>query len=232
VATYVTSDLHGYDLHKWEALVEQAGITPKDRLYVLGDVIDRGAHGVSLLEWMRRQPFVTLLRGNHEDMMLACEFLFEGEGVHPWDVVGTNRPACNTWLHNGGHTTYADLAAMNGTRRRYLLEYVRKAPLYATLTVDGTDYILVHAGLGGFDRSKPLEAYDKVELLWSRPSLLTRYDKDRFVVLGHTPTVLYGPEYAGRPIVTDTWMNIDVGVALGHPPVIVRLEDRAMFYGG
>ena len=53
MATYVVSDLHGYSIDKWEELVARAGITPQDRLYVLGDVIDRGEHGVALLEWMR-----------------------------------------------------------------------------------------------------------------------------------------------------------------------------------
>ena len=38
---YVTSDLHGYPLDKFQRFLNKAGFSPDDTLYVLGDVIDR-----------------------------------------------------------------------------------------------------------------------------------------------------------------------------------------------
>ncbi len=231
MATFVTADLHGYPLKKWEELVERAGVTAQDRLYILGDVVDRGSDGIALLTWAMAHPNVHLLKGNHEAMMLRCAFLFEGEGRFPADTVGEQRYACEHWLQNGGDTTYTALCATQESRRRYLFAYAERAPLYAQVTVGEQAFVLVHSGLGNFAPQKPLEAYEERELLWTRPSMATRYFEDRTVVFGHTPTMLYGPAYAGKPIVTETWMNIDVGAAGGNPPAIVRLEDRAVFYG-
>ena len=70
---YVTSDLHGYPLEKFRSMLDSVGFSQKDFLYILGDVIDRGADGISLLRWIMLQPNVELLLGNHEAMMLASD---------------------------------------------------------------------------------------------------------------------------------------------------------------
>ncbi|MBQ1545611.1 MAG: metallophosphoesterase, partial [Clostridia bacterium] len=82
--TYVISDLHGYPLEKFKALLKKAGFGfwaeagSADDLYVLGDVIDRnGDGGIDVLRWIMEQPNVHMILGNHECMLLACRFLFE-----------------------------------------------------------------------------------------------------------------------------------------------------------
>ena len=47
--TYATSDLHGYPLDSFLRLLEKAGFSDSDVLYVLGDVIDRNGDGGSEL---------------------------------------------------------------------------------------------------------------------------------------------------------------------------------------
>ena len=49
---YATSDLHGYPLDKFLALLKKANFSDKDYLFILGDVIDRGEHGVEILRWL------------------------------------------------------------------------------------------------------------------------------------------------------------------------------------
>ena len=76
--TYATSDLHGYPLDSFLRLLEKAGFSDSDVLYVLGDVIDRnGDGGIAMLRWMMSRPNVEFILGNHEAMMLSCTFLFE-----------------------------------------------------------------------------------------------------------------------------------------------------------
>lgn len=76
--TYVISDLHGYSIEKLKTLLEKAGFCEDDFLYILGDVIDRnGDGGVGILRWLLPRPNVQLVLGNHEAMLLACEFLFD-----------------------------------------------------------------------------------------------------------------------------------------------------------
>ncbi len=68
---------HGYSLEKFKDFLDKVGLRDEDFLYILGDVIDRGHDGVKILKWLMLQPNVELLLGNHEAMMLACDFLFD-----------------------------------------------------------------------------------------------------------------------------------------------------------
>lgn len=74
---YVTSDLHGYPIEKFKKLLKKVDFNDDDFLYVLGDVIDRGEDGIKIIKWLMAQPNAQLLLGNHEAMMLACDFLFD-----------------------------------------------------------------------------------------------------------------------------------------------------------
>lgn len=230
--TYVTTDLHGYPLEKFKDFLDKVGFSDEDILYILGDVIDRGTDGIKILKWMMRTPNVRLIRGNHEDMFLNCDFLFEGDSIE--DVVstlsGTKMDKYKIWRANGGNVTLEVLSAMRNKEIQYILEYVKKAPLYETLNINGNDFILVHSGLGGFRKGKELSDYTSDELIWTRPSLSTRYFGGFTVVFGHTPTVAYGNEYLGKIVKTDTWVNVDVGVGIGQQPVLFRLDDMKQIY--
>ena len=74
---YVTSDLHGLEITKLKALLKKACFNENDRLFVLGDVIDRqNDGGVAILIWLSEQPNTQLILGNHEAMLLSCDFVF------------------------------------------------------------------------------------------------------------------------------------------------------------
>lgn len=64
-----------------------------------------------------------------------------------------------------------------------------------------------------------------------RPSICTRYFCDNTtVVFGHTPTFLFGEEYRGKAVKTDTWICIDTGVVEGNLPMVFCLDDGTEFY--
>ncbi len=228
---YVCSDLHGYPIEKFKKLLESVNFSLNDTLYVLGDVIDRGADGIKLLKWMMLQPNVELILGNHEAMLLACDFLFEDitdESIYR--LTGTKLKTYSVWMSNGGQPTLNELSAARKSEIKYLLEYLREAPLYEMLTVNDRDFLLVHSGLGSFDKTKKLSNYSPADLLWSRPNIYQKYFDDIITVFGHTPTVYYGEEYKGKTIKTETWINIDVGAGLGLSPLLLRLDDIKEFY--
>lgn len=229
---YVTSDLHGYPFEEFIGLTEKAGFGENDRCYVLGDVIDRGSDGIKILRYIQRQPNFTLLRGNHEDMMLSCEFLFAEDALDGINcLVGKNLSLYNNWMTNGGMPT---LDAIRGTRDReikYLFDYLRQTPLFLTVSAGGRDFVLTHSGLGNFKKDKKLSEYTEKELLWTRPSLDTEYfDNGVITVFGHTPTAYYSEKYGGRIIKRESWINIDAGVAYGFSPMLLRLDDMKEFY--
>lgn len=231
---YVTSDLHGYPLQSFLSMLDRAGFSDQDYLFVLGDVIDRGPDGIALLRWMAQQPNVELILGNHEAMMLSCEFVFDSiteENLSKLDA-DKYRMAQN-WLYNGASPTLDSLGKLLRNEPDVLegiLDYLRDAPLYDTVTVGGRKIILVHGGLKNFHSDKPLEDYVPMELLWARPTLADRYYSDALVIFGHTPTEFLGEEFRGKAVFTDTWICIDTGAATGNKPMLLRLDDMQVFY--
>ena len=228
---YVTSDLHGYPLEKFKELLGSAGFSDNDYLFVLGDVIDRGKDGIKILKWLMLQPNIELIIGNHEAMMLACDFLFEeinDESIG--NLTGIKLSMCSTWISNGGQTTIDALSATRDKEISYILEFVRDAPLYEAITANGRNFLLTHSGLGNFSKDKKLTDYSASDLLWTRPKLSDRYFDTVTTVFGHTPTAFYGEEYKGRAVITDTWIDIDTGAAMGLSPMLLRLDDMKEFY--
>lgn len=228
---YVTSDLHGYPLEKFKAMLESVNFSQDDFLYILGDVIDRGKDGINLLRWIMLQPNVELLLGNHEAMMLASDFVFEEITEKSiGDLTGTKLGIYSNWVANGGQPTLDALRTLRPKQIEYILDYLRECPLYEILTVNGRDFIFTHSGLGNFSYNKKPSEYTETDLLWSRPSLTARYFDDITTVFGHTPTLYYGNEYKGKAVKTETWIDIDIGAATGLPPMLLRLDDMKEFY--
>lgn len=228
---YVTSDLHGYSLDKVMSLLQNAGFNYNDFLFVLGDVIDRGEDGVKMLQWMMTQPNVELLMGNHEAMFLSCEFIFDeitdgfltGLTSHKMSLL-------STWQFNGAAPTIKALSCLTSPERNNILEYIREAPLFDTVTLNGRDFLLTHSGLGHFDPNKKMSEYTPDDLLWCRPRLETEYFDDITVVFGHTPTFKFGEAFKGRILKTRTWIDIDAGAANGYAPALLCLNTMEEFY--
>ena len=229
--TYVISDLHGYRIEKLKELLEKANFSEDDRLYILGDVIDRtGDGGIGVLQWLIKQPNAELIMGNHEAMLLACDFIFENVTdafLEDFDEK-KNRLLIN-YLFNGGGVTLRNLAKLDINARYDIVNYLHKCPLYKEVNVNGEKYILVHAGLDNFSPDKKINDYSANELLWAEPELNDEYYDYIHTVFGHTPTHLFGEQYNGKIVETRTWTCIDCGAASGNEPVLFRLDDKKEF---
>lgn len=228
---YVTSDLHGYPLQKLLDFLALVGFGKDDFLYILGDVIDRGPDGVKILQWIMKQPNVQLLLGNHEAMMLSCETALFDFSLHAMSRLGSAR--LGLWLSNSGEVTFNALSALRDSEVDAILRFLHnreQVPLYKELNVNNKKFVLVHGGLEGFKKQRPLADYEERAIIWTRPDLWTRYYDDATVIFGHTPTVFFGDQYTGKLLRTDTWIDVDVGVGLGLPPVLLRLDDMKEFY--
>lgn len=231
---YATSDIHGYSLDSFLRLLERSGFGDDDLLYVLGDVIDRnGDGGIAMLRWMMARPNVEMILGNHEAMLLSCDFLFHE--ITDSDIDRLNREQLRLltqWLRNGAKPTMEALRSLNEkdpAACRDLLDYLRDLPLYAAVSAGERDFLMTHAGLGNFSPRKKLSEYLPEELLWNRPHPDDVYFPEVMTVFGHTPTgYLFGQR--GRMFRTDTWIDIDTGAAGGRAPMLLRLDDLQPFY--
>lgn len=228
---YVISDLHGYPLEKIKDMFDKIGFSDDDFCFVLGDVIDRGKDGIKILRWLMSKPNMELILGNHERMMLDCEFLFDEiteETIS--NLTGSKLNLYLDWEENGARPTINALYTTEPTEINYILEYLHEAPLYETVSVGGKEFFLSHSGLKNFDKNKKLSQYSENDFIWNRPKFYDRYYDDVICVFGHTPTFFYGKHYRGKAVVTDTWIDIDAGAAYGFSPMILRLDDLKEFY--
>ena len=232
---YVASDLHGYPLESFLQLLESVGFNEKDDfLYLLGDLVDRGNDGAELLKWASMQSNVQVLLGNHEAMLLSCSFLFDEVNDESLSNLSVEKmELLSTWLANGAAPT------LDGLRKILkedpdvfwgMMDLLKEAPLFEVLEVNSRRFVLVHGGLENFHPGRRISEYLPEEILWARPDLNTEYFSDgTIVVFGHTPTYTFHPMYAGKPIITKSWICIDAGVTAGNRPILLRLDDLQVF---
>lgn len=231
---YVISNLHGYPLEKFKTLLKKANFTDNDFLYILGDVIDRnGDGGVEMLCWLLEQPNVQLILGNHEAMLLSCEFVFDEITEDSIAAMMEEKIGMlGDYMFNGGEVTLKALRKLKKNSPDTvldILDYLHEAPLYEAVTAGDKDFLLVHSGIDRFDKNKKLSQYSADDFLWAWPSLNDEYFEDILTVFGHTPTMSFSKAYTGKILKTKTWIDIDVGAGFGQEPVLLRLDDFKEF---
>jgi bis(5'-nucleosyl)-tetraphosphatase (symmetrical) len=121
MATYAIGDIQGC-YHSFRHLLEHIEFNPTlDRLWLVGDVINRGSGSLQVLQWVyENQPSVTVVLGNHDLHAIAV-----AEGVIP---------------ENKSDTLQAIFDAPDGAM---LLDWLRhQAMIHA-----GEGYLMMHAGL-------------------------------------------------------------------------------------
>ncbi len=235
MAVYVTSDLHGLELCKLKDLLKSVNFSDRDWLYILGDVIDReNDGGVEILLWLLEQPNVQLILGNHEAMLVSCEFVFDE--ITEDSVKGLDQSKMEllmNYTQNGGDVTLKSLRELlqrDPETVADILDYLHDAPLYETVSVGGRDFLLCHSGLDNFTPEKKLSEYSADDFIWAWPKIDDEYFDDVITVFGHTPTMSYDHQMKGKILRTKTWIDIDVGVPYGNPPALLRLDDLKEFY--
>lgn len=189
MATYVISDIHGeYD--KFIELLNIIKLKETDTLYVLGDVLDRGPNPIKVLKKLMEMPNVICIVGNHEIMALEClEFL--SKEITDSSLEELDKEMLEnlvTWQYNGSSTTIKEFKELNEESRIDVIEYIKDFLVYDKLTIEGREFLLVHAGLGNFSPDKDIEDYSLHDLVWARADYDIQYFNDMYVISGHTPT--------------------------------------------
>ena len=169
--TFVIGDIHGCAATLRRLVDEQLRPVLPDRIYLLGDLIDRGPDSKGVLDFIfelrERGLSVDSVRGNHEEMFLQA---------------GDDHHYLNLWTANGGLATLESFQADGpGDISHRYRDLLASFPLYIQLD----DFIIVHAGLN-FEPSNPFE--DTEAMLWTRSPLVDRQRiGGRRLICGHTP---------------------------------------------
>ena len=206
---FVIGDIHGCVNTFRKMLDEQLHFTRQDKLYLLGDYIDRGPGSKMMLDeliTMQEQSFnVFPILGNHEYMMLQA---FESEIYFElWQANG-----CGATLLSFGvpHGELDNPGSVRLIPERYFT-FLNSLPYYIGLD----DFFLVHAGIGEV-YSDPMEDIDS--LLWSRTEI---YDSDmmkgRRIIHGHTPKLIHFIEERIKNPKSKIY-NLDAGCVYNYIP--------------
>jgi serine/threonine protein phosphatase 1 len=186
-------DVHGhYDgLMK---LLEAIDPDRSDRIYFVGDLIDRGPKSAQVVKFVKESSYQCVL-GNHEQLLL--------EGLRQNKI---NKAAFQSWLYSGGHTTVASY----GNPQQILedIEWMRTLPTY----IDLGDIWLVHAGV---HPELPIKAQGPEDFCWIRSEfhqMSKPYFTDKLIVIGHTMTFTFKGIEPGQLALGQGWIGIDTGV--------------------
>jgi len=217
---YVMSDVHGYDI-RYKDILRQIKLKGDDHLYILGDVIDRYPGGLRVLRDTMKRPNVTLLLGNHEHMMRKA--LSESGTLQDMD----------RWYWNGGDITHRAFKYCGKEYRTAILDYIASLPLNVEVTVNGTDYLLVHGAPAETFAPRTSSFDDQtMHAVWSRINASDPLPEGKTVIFGHTPTKKYGSRFPMRIYHGDHRIGIDCGCAYGSIGRLacLRLDDMKEYY--
>ena len=235
MSTYVVSDIHGCYM-TFLKLLEQAGFTDGDTLYIGGDIIDRGDGFLELFKWIKdrhgKNVFMSL--GNHE-LYFMEDLIDDVNSSNGWtrDSYGSIR-----FLREVKHASDENL--------REMFQFFNELPLFYDIEVGGKRYIIVHAYITEDDINYP-DRMDEYDTTFNR-GLATEQGWNRTidgatVIFGHTPTLfefypsdVQGFIYREKGVSDDgkhyEKINIDGGCvwrAEGNL-ALLRLDDMAEFY--
>lgn len=177
MSNYAVADLHGC-WTQWEQI--KNFLQEDDRLFILGDCIDRQTGGLGILTEAINDPRCVVLCGNHEDMMMNA---LEEEVQYGYSDYWIWR-----WFQNGGQVTYDEW--QEAGRDFGWIERIRRLPLWAEYTnTDGDKILMSHSGHPP-RKNWDMDSLSRNALLWDRNHLNnTRWYRadNEFMVHGHTP---------------------------------------------
>ncbi|QEI06103.1 serine/threonine protein phosphatase [Pigmentiphaga aceris] len=182
-------DIHGHFLRLESALAKISFDPRQDRLFSVGDLIDRGPDSIAALEWLSR-PWFHAVRGNHEDYAVRYETV---------DV--------DNWAINGG----AWFQLLSDVQKRQVADAFAALPYAMEIETAAGLVGVVHADCPSVDwqdlATVLMQRRKRVQCIWSRDRITagdaTEVAGVRAVVVGHTPLI--------SPVTLGNVYHIDTG---------------------
>lgn len=207
--TYICSDIHGeYGL--FVILLRSIGFSQKDEMIICGDVIDKGASSVRLLNLISKYKIFIYIIGNHEHDFLKYYYSLMKDRNGNYDEV--LQKLQENFPDDGRFLTWEHI------------DWLECQPYY----IEHESFICVHSGIPVLQRNTlmPLEEVTVNQFVYDRrfkePSVLPNTDKCIF--FGHTPTnyltgkheIIPYPKVADLKKISDiTKVHLDIGSWLG-----------------
>lgn len=219
--TYICSDLHG-EYEAYKTIIDRIG--DKDKLYILGDVIDRGPDGIKILQDIinrQEQVQVEFLIGNHEYMMLRT-------------LLGEEKQE-DLWKYNDKETREA-YEKLEQDEQEQIKNFLMDSLVYKQITESEQEYYLVHARAieeadcksGTYRELSQGEYKSKIHgAVFDSPGFECPKEdiakKGIFTVIGHNPT--FDKIELGKG-----YVEIDCGISYGDNVSLLNLTTGNVEY--
>jgi len=185
---FVIGDIHGC-LLQLDALLNRINISKDDELILLGDYVDRGPDSAGVLRRLQRllqDARVTLIKGNHEQMMLDAR---------------ESHAKYSDWLMNGGDATLRSYAGARATLRDVPPEHWRLLEHQLVDYVETDSHLFVHANAYS---DMPMHEQPDYMLRWERCDEIVPHESGKVIICGHTPQKSGAPMNRGYAVCLDT----------------------------
>lgn len=214
---FVIGDLHGC-VSQLDLLLEHVKFDDAtDRLFSVGDLVDRGEDSLAALDLVTEHCF-HCVRGNHEDMMIRAL-----AGEQGWDYV---------WRRNGGEW-FHNLTVQERMYVRLLCNnYIEQLPwLISVDLIDGRRFHVLHAEVGSDVEVTDVELMDEKIFqdigvkMESMDGSLAIWGRTVFMPLVNQPPTSETVDRARRAALVhkhNKWMLTDLlsDIYVGHTPVL------------
>ncbi len=223
---YVMSDIHGcYD--KYNKMLEKISFGEIDTLYILGDIVDRGAEGMKVLLDVSERKNVVFLRGNHDQqaaVLLTNLYRLEDEHCSE-ELISVYR----MWFSDGGDKTLKEYLKLSEEERQTVMSVLKNSIVSKEIEVNGIRFLLAHT-VPEAERLNGHETWSPEDYLLGEPDYEVVYFEDKYVVTGHTPTGLIDPASKGKIWKGNHHIAIDCGCSFGNALGCLCLDTMEEFY--
>lgn len=205
---FICSDIHGH-FHLLTEAMESVGFnSEKDRIFSLGDLIDRGDDSTRVLEWIEK-PWFFAIQGNHERMLITA---LEQQSQQLWFQ----------WMMWGGDwaedldfetlTPYYEVLSRLPIAIEIELENNRSVGLVHAELPDTADWLLIKEQLECLDPSKVESTKECHDMLWrkNQPYLAPEIAERNIGTVANIDHVFHGHTIVDefRTITNRTFMDL------------------------
>jgi serine/threonine protein phosphatase 1 len=205
---FVVGDIHGCFTKLDEKLEEIGFDESKDRLFSVGDLVDRGGESEKSIEWLSK-PWFHAVRGNHEQMAIDC-----AAGMYD----------AGHYMANGG----AWFLGMTQQERVKYADEFRSMPIAIDVQTSHGLVGIVHAECPASHWSELRRCISDADesfiqdCLWSRERANNHteavIDGVTLVISGHTP-MQRATKYGNS-------LFIDTGAVFGHKLTVIEIQSQ------
>lgn len=220
--TYVIGDIHGRPKLLDQLIQNVPWDVAQNKIVFLGDLIDRGkdAPGVvnRVIELMKGNPNIVVLRGNHEQMLLDCL----DHGDLQW-LIPENGGLATLSAYGFELDQLKDVSDIKIPAEH--VEFFRSLPYYH----EDEQAIYVHAGL--IPGEHPSET-DCDVLVWTRDLDFFKGYDGKLCFFGHTPTAFLPREGRSRRwgiYIHNSCVGIDTSGEDGSPLSCIQVETFTLY---